>query len=50
MAHFAVADDTQFTYVLTHAGKREEPETKIGNIVGDKEEIDFRLVKVLTQG
>jgi hypothetical protein len=50
MEHFKVADDAQFGYVLTHAGQRQEPETTLGSIAGDEKKIDFRLVKVITQG
>lgn len=50
MAHFTVADDAQFTYVLTHAGQRQESQTTIGSIAGDEKKVDFRLVKVIAQG
>jgi hypothetical protein len=50
MTHFGVADDAQFTYVLTHAGQRQEPEKTIGAIAGEAHAIELRLVKVITQG
>jgi hypothetical protein len=50
MGHFKVKDDAQFTYVLTHAGERQEPGTTIGSIAGEAHAVEFRLVKVITQG
>jgi hypothetical protein len=50
MAHFAVTDDAQFAYVLTHDGQRQEPTTTLGEIAGDDRKVEFRLVKVITQG
>lgn len=50
MAHFGVVDDAQFTYVLTHAGERQEPTTTLGTIAGEAHAVEFRLVKVITQG
>jgi len=50
MDHFQVADDAQFTYVLTHSGQRQEPETTLGSIAGEAHAVEFRLVKVITQG
>ncbi|MHB1242692.1 MAG: hypothetical protein ACYC1P_04735 [Gaiellaceae bacterium] len=50
MEHFNVADDAQFAYVLTHDGQRQEPATTLGSIAGEKRKVDFRLVKVITQG
>jgi hypothetical protein len=50
MVHFQVAEDAQFTYVLTHAGQRQEPETTLGSLAGEAHAVEFRLVKVITQG
>ncbi len=50
MEHFGVADDAQFTYVLTHAGQRQEPNTTLGSVAGEAHALEFRLVKVITQG
>jgi hypothetical protein len=50
MTHFMVTDDAQFTYVLTHAGQRQEPNATLGDIAGDEKKVEFRLVKVITQG
>jgi hypothetical protein len=50
MLHFKVSDDAQFTYVLTHAGQRQDPNTTIGAIAGEAHAVEFRLVKVITQG
>lgn len=51
MAHFEVADDAQFTYVLTHDGQRQEDlEATLGSIAGEAHALEFRLVKVITQG
>ena len=50
MSYFGVADDAQFTYVLTHDGQKQEPNTTLGNIAGEARAVAFRLVKVITQG
>jgi hypothetical protein len=50
MEHFKVSDDAQFAFVLTHDGQRQEPDTTLGSIAGEKKKVDFRLVKVITQG
>jgi hypothetical protein len=51
MSHFVVADDAQFTYVLTHGGQRQEDlEATLGSIAGEAHALEFRLVKVITQG
>jgi hypothetical protein len=50
MSYFGVADDAQFTYVLTHDGQKQDPNTKLGSIAGEAHAVEFRLVKVITQG
>ncbi len=51
MTHFSVTDDAQFTYVLTHRGQRQENlEATLGSIAEKARALDFRLVKVITQG
>jgi hypothetical protein len=51
MTHFAVAGDAQFTYVLTHGGQRQENlEETLGELAGKAHALEFRLVKVITQG
>jgi hypothetical protein len=48
--HFKVADYAQFSYVLTHDGQRQEPGATLGSIAGPAHALEFRLVKVITQG
>jgi hypothetical protein len=50
MAHFKVTDDAEFSYVLTHKGEREDPERTLESIDEGAHALDFRLVKVITQG
>jgi hypothetical protein len=50
MAHFKVTDDGEFSYVLTHHGEREDPGRTLGSINDRAHALDFRLVKVITQG
>lgn len=51
MTHFEVTDDAQFTYVLTHGGQRQENlDATLGSIAGEAHALEFRLVKVITQG
>ncbi len=51
MNHFLVADDAQFSYVLTHDGQRQENlEATLGSIAGKAHALELRLVKVITQG
>ncbi len=50
MNHFTVTDDAQFVYVLTHDGQRQESNTTLGDLAGDERKVEFRLVKVITQG
>ncbi len=50
MTYFKVSDDAEFSYVLTHRGEREAPERTLESIDGEAHALDFRLVKVITQG
>jgi hypothetical protein len=50
MRDFAVSDSNQYTYVLTHDGKKVPDSEAIGQIAGDRHSVEFRLVKELTQG
>jgi len=50
MTHFEVSDGAQFTYVLTHDGRRQPNDETVGQVAGDKHSVDFRLVKEITQG
>jgi hypothetical protein len=50
MAHFKVTDDAEFAYVLTHHGEREDPDRTLESIDDGARALDFRLVKVITQG
>lgn len=50
MAHFKVSDDAEFSYVLTHDGERQDPQSTLASIAGEAHALDFRLVKVITQG
>ena len=49
--YYAVQDDAQFTYVFTHHGARvENPNETLGDIAEHAHAVEFRLVKVITQG
>lgn len=50
MKDFTVSDSSQYTYVLTHDGRKVPDSETIGQIAGDKHLVEFRLVKELTQG
>ena len=51
MTYFSVADDAQFIYVLTHGGQRQNDlDATLGSIAGKAHALEFRLVKVITQG
>jgi hypothetical protein len=51
MTHFGVTDDAQFNYVLTHDGERQDDlSTTVGKVAGKAHAVEFRLVKVITQG
>ncbi len=50
MAHFKVSDDAEFSYVLTHHGEPQDPESTLASIAGEAHTLDFRLIKVITQG
>ncbi len=50
MTHFEVSDGAQFTYVLTHDGRRQANDQTVGQVAGEKHSVDFRLVKEITQG
>jgi hypothetical protein len=50
MRDFAVSDSRQYTYVLTHDGRKVPDSETIGQIAGDRHSVEFRLVKELTQG
>lgn len=50
MRDFAVSDSSQYTYVLTHDGRKVPDSETIGQIAGDRRTVEFRLVKELTQG
>ena len=50
MDHFKVEDDSQFTYVLAFDGEEQAGDTTIGSLAGDKDRVEFTLVKKITQG
>jgi hypothetical protein len=50
MRDFTVSDSSQYTYVLTHDGRKVPDSETIGQIAGDRHSVEFRLVKELTQG
>ena len=50
MAHFNVSDDARFSYVLTHKASARSPNTTLGSRSRGAHALDFRLVKVITQG
>jgi hypothetical protein len=45
-----VSDSRQYTYVLTHDGRKVPDSETIGQIAEDRHSVEFRLVKELTQG
>ena len=50
MKDFTVSDSSQYTYVLTHDGRKVPDSETIGQIAGGTHSVEFRLVKELTQG
>lgn len=54
MSYFGVSDsatgNTVITYVLTHAGLRQDNSTMLASLAGGAHALSFRLVKVITQG
>jgi hypothetical protein len=50
MKDFEVSDSGQYTYVLTHDGRKVPDSETIGQVAGDRHSVEFRLVKELTQG
>lgn len=50
MEYFTVSDSNQYTYVLTHDGRKVPDSETIGQIAEDRHSVEFRLVKELTQG
>jgi hypothetical protein len=50
MEDFMVTDSSQYTYVLTHGGRKVPDSETIGQLAGDEHLVEFRLVKELTQG
>lgn len=50
MAHFGVANDSQFTYYLTHDGSRIDDARTLGEVAGNERTLKFTMVKELVQG
>lgn len=50
MSHFEVHDDSQFSYVLSYEGERQDSGTTIGALAEHRDEIKFTLIKVITSG
>jgi hypothetical protein len=50
MNHFEVSDGGDYTYVLTHGGRDVPDGETVGQISGEKDQVEFRLVKKITQG
>jgi hypothetical protein len=48
--YFAVEDDSQFTYVLSHDGEEVNQAVTIGSLAGHAHDVRFTLVKKITQG
>lgn len=50
MEFFEVSDGADYTYVLTHDGHDEPDDRTVGQVAGEKDSAEFRLVKKITQG
>ncbi len=50
MNHFEVSDGADYTYVLTHGGRDVPDGETVGQIASEKDSVEFRLVKKITQG
>jgi hypothetical protein len=50
MEHFEVSDTSEYTYVLTHDGQDVPDDRTIKQVAGEKDSVEFRLVKILPQG
>ena len=50
MGFFEVSDGADYAYVLTHGGHDVPDDRAVGQIAGEKDSVEFRLVKKITQG
>ncbi len=50
MGFFEVSDGADYAYVLTHGGHDVPDDRTVGQVAGDKDTVEFRLVKKITQG
>ena len=50
MGFFEVSDGADYTYVLTRGGHDVPDDRTVGQVAGEKESVEFRLVKKITQG
>jgi len=50
MEFFGVSDGADYTYVLTHGGQDVPDDQTVGQVAGEKEMVEFRLVKKIIQG
>jgi hypothetical protein len=50
MEFFTVSDGADYTYVLTHDGQDVPDDQTVGQVAGEKDAVEFRLVKKITQG
>lgn len=50
MGFFEVSDGGDYTYVLTHGGHDVPDDRTVGQVAGEKDSVEFRLVKKITQG
>jgi hypothetical protein len=50
MGFFEVSDGADYTYVLTHGGHDVPDDRTVGEVADEKDSVEFRLVKKITQG
>jgi hypothetical protein len=50
MRFFEVSDSADYAYVLTHGGHDEPDNRTVGQVAGERDSVEFRLVKKITQG
>lgn len=50
MGHFEVSDGADYAYVLTHGGRDVPDAETVEQVAGEKDLVEFRLVKKVVQG
>ncbi len=50
MEFFEASDGADYTYVLTHGGHDVPDDRTVGQVADEKDAVEFRLVKKITQG